>query len=149
MQSGQTASAVRGYSCYATFSQAIAAATGGRVHLSSTTRPQDVTQQMLNASLAPATTNVFAIEYVDANWQGASLTYTTTAGGCSSTTTYGVTSMPSGWNDVISSERDYDNCNDGVHWENSNYTGASVNCYSCSYLGAAMNDQTSSIYWRV
>src|SRR2546423_110819 len=45
---GQSASRVYDLRCFATFAQAITAATGGRVHLSANTSPAQLTDQMLS-----------------------------------------------------------------------------------------------------
>jgi hypothetical protein len=95
----------------------------------------------------PAVTIVIGIDYMNANYGGASYTWTTTAT-CTEFPEYWVSSMPSGWNDDISSYRDYAGCNVNPHWENVDYKGALANCGpNCSYIGAAMNDRTSSEDW--
>lgn len=151
MRPGQKASDVLSYNCYATFSDAIAVASGGRIHLPATATPRDLTRAMLlHATSTPNNRNIFGVEFVDAGYGGASLSYITYAGPCSSSTTYGVNSMPSGWNDVISSlYSDLYGCVWTRLWSNNNQSGASQ-CYSgdTSYVGNVMNDQTSSIYWR-
>jgi hypothetical protein len=49
------------------------------------------------------------------------------------------------WNDVISSSRGYNNCQ-LKHWEHANWEGRSTGWLSsASYLGDAMNDETSSL----
>lgn len=104
------------------------------------------TQLDLNAAL-PNTTYVIGIDYYDANYKGASLAWTGYSP-CTADPFYGAPSMPSGWNDVISSYKDYSNCNHNPHWENNNYAGAVVSCGpNCSYVGNAMNDRTSSEKW--
>src|SRR5437762_3016486 len=63
IRAGHVSSDVLSYRCYSTFAQAILAATGGRVHLASTVRPQDVTQVMLEFKAnAPNTTEVIGVE---------------------------------------------------------------------------------------
>jgi hypothetical protein len=104
------------------------------------------TQADMNAAL-PAITYVIGVDYKNANYGGASLTWTGIST-CSGYPYYLASSMPSGWNDVISSYHDYSNCNHNPHWENNKYGGAVVNCGpNCSYVGAAMNDRTSSEKW--
>ena len=103
---------------------------------------------MLTAA-APAATTVISIDYSDANFQGASLTWNVSGiVSCSGFPDFQAASMPSGWNDVISSYRDFANCNNNPHYENNNFGGAVVNCGpNCSYVGNAMNDKTSSEKW--
>lgn len=147
---GEKSSEVVSYNCYSTFSQSISAATGGRIHLASSVRPQDVTRAMLQTGESPNTTFIIGIEYKDSNYKGDTLSYGTSSGGCSPYQSFGVTSMPAGWDNVISSVAgDLDYCYWTVLWENTNYGGARLNVAgSTSYVGNAMNDQTSSIYWR-
>jgi hypothetical protein len=144
---GQTVSTMSDLACFATFSDAIAAATGGAVHLSSTTAPTQLTEAML----APATTTtqtVIGVDYVNTHYGGNTLTWYTTYGNCTSTNYYNAASMPSGWNDVVSSAHAWANCNHWYHYEHINYGGARATC-TCYYIGDAMNDRTSSEKWRV
>ena len=54
-----------------------------------------------------------------------------------------------GWAEKISASEGYSDCNKVKHWENTYYDGAVKTCYgSCSYIGDAMNDRTSSLQWR-
>jgi hypothetical protein len=104
--------------------------------------------------MTSSTSTVVSIDYVDANFQGPTLTWI--ANGlfsCSGFPDFTENSMPAGWNDVISSYQDFANCNINVHYENVNLNaphdnGNLVNCGpSCAYVGDAMNDKTSSEQW--
>jgi hypothetical protein len=98
-----------------------------------------------------STTTVLSIDYFDANFQGATLTWW--ANGLVSCNGFPnfFSNMPGGWNDVVSSYRDFANCNNNPHFENTNENaggGALVNCGpTCGYVGDAMNDRTSSEEW--
>ncbi|RCH66947.1 hypothetical protein DT019_20395 [Streptomyces sp. SDr-06] len=109
--------------------------------------PASAAPAAASAHLGPAAT-VIGIEFVDANYQGA--TYTVTGGTCTATTSdvdYYINSMPSGWNDVISSFRSYANCYTKLY-ENSNRWGSTYGFVGdSSYVGDAMNDRASSIEW--
>lgn len=145
VQPGQQSSQVSQPQCFATFAQAIAAATGGTVHLSPTAQPSQLTQGMLSA--APDTSTVIGIDYVNSSFGGNSLTWTVGNGGCAVGVHFEASSMPSGWNDVVSSAKSFANCNTYTHFENSGFTGAELNCGpSCATMGA-MNDKTSSEKW--
>ncbi len=139
--------------CFDTFAESIQAATEGRVNLDSSVQPKDVTDTMLNSEgpsslLAPDTVTVIGIDYKDASFGGDSYAWTTSTTGCTDTTSFGISSMPSGWDNVVSSARAYANCNHYYHWENTNYSGASLDCgASCSSMGV-MNNQTSSEQWH-
>ena len=68
--------------------------------------------------------------------------------GCSDVYSYGVSSMPSGWDNSISSAHGYANCNHFLHWENTNNSGSLLDCNdSCALMGI-MNNQTSSEQWH-
>lgn len=147
VQPGQQSSQISQPQCFATFAQAIAAATGGTVHLSSTTQPDQLTQAMLAA--APATETVIGIDYVNSGFTGQDLVWQVTDGGCKVGQNFSASSMPSGWNDVVSSARSFGGCNTYTHFENSGFTGSELNCGGgCSTMGA-MNDKTSSEKWFV
>jgi hypothetical protein len=166
VQPGEVDSRVLHYECYATFPEAIAAATGGRVQLASTARPRDLTQAILNGSASPLTSSsanplaprpyctgcsVIAVENWDAHNTGVTFTVTTTGSRCFATYPnwdYSISYTQlnnAGWNDAISSALNYDFCYRGQHYENAGWSGAEVNCSSCDYIGNAMNDRTSSI----
>jgi hypothetical protein len=145
LQRGQQSSHVSQPQCFATFAEAIAAATGGAVHLSPSVKPSQLTQAMLGVT--PYTTTVIGVDYVDSNYGGNSLTWTSTSGGCTSTQSFQASSMPSGWNDVVSSALSYQNCNTYWHFQDSGFGGAQLDCGpSCATMGV-MNDQTSSEKW--
>ena len=133
--------------CFATFSQAIFAATGGRVRLPDSAMPAAVDDRTLNGGAVTNADFVIGIEYVDINHQGGSFTVhnTVTCDGF----THSIASLsPFGWNDVFSSAFAFSNCNNSFHYENDNFGGAVFNCFTnCNGFGAAMNDRTSSLFW--
>jgi len=159
LRPGQHTSDILGSSCYQTFAEAIAAATGGRVHLASTIRPQDLTQAMLNTGLnatsqsASNVTNtqyVLSVEYWD--WHDSGATWTPTGSApCSSSIGYNVSYVGNTWNDQISSATGYSGCNHVKHWDNSGFKGSNIMCTNSSstcWTMGAMNDHTSSIEWN-
>jgi hypothetical protein len=95
---------------------------------------------------------VIGIEYEHRNYGGASLNVTVAPNGFTCTTTTSdvdasLSSMPSGWNDRVSSYRTYANCW-AKHYQHSNFGGSSVGyAGSRTYIGDALNDRTSSIRW--
>lgn len=129
--------------CFPTFAAAIFFATGGGVVLDEDFDASAITQDILSG--AAESHIVVGIDYVDANYQGNTFTWTGHAE-CSATLGYSQSSMPAGWNDVISSAKAFANCNVYTHFEHSNFLGASVPC-TCATMGV-MNDQTSSERWR-
>lgn len=141
---GEAPAPPTGYRCFPTFAEAIYAATGGAVSLSPSTRPQQLTQSMLNL---PGTNTVIGVDYMDANYGGASLTWyeSKDINGCTDGSYYTASSMPSGWNDDVSSAISYGGCKTYNHFENTNFGGAKLTC-TCATMGV-MNDQTSSEKW--
>jgi len=149
---------VEDFRCFRTFAEAISAATHGRVKLARSVQPKDVTQEMLDQGLerarrgpTPLQGTVIGIEYRDTRFGGNS--WTVEAGdarGCRDGLSYGYTSLPSNWDDVISSARVFGGCNVAIHFQNRNYNqnsdGSRVDC-TCPTMGI-MNDRTSSINWR-
>lgn len=135
--------------CFDTFSDAMFAATGGRVRLPSAVTEDMLDDQILNGkSAATLASFVIGIEFVNRDFQGATLTITN-AQTCLGFT-QSLASMPAGWNDVVTSAKAFSNCNNSVHFENANFSssGAQINCgAACSFIGNAMNDRTSSIRW--
>jgi hypothetical protein len=151
---------VRPQACYTTFAAAIRYATGGRVTDAPATAVEAVLDAAFGARLDAAgaaslragaqTSNVvISIEYVDSGFGGADQIWTANKG-CPDNNLndvdHSVTSV--GWSeDQISSFKGYSNCW-VTHFENRNFGGASIGPNSSmSYIGAAMDDRTSSIQW--
>ncbi|HEY6748405.1 MAG TPA: hypothetical protein VI357_22135 [Mycobacteriales bacterium] len=141
--------------CFATFPAAIAYATGGRIAdapASATTAALDpafatkvaAANQDVVTTLA---TSVLGIEYADANFRGASLTMTG-GGSCDNSldVDFRFGSMPSGWNDRISSFKSFSNCAQQL-FRSINFSGGALTTIvsSLANVGSAANDQASSI----
>ncbi|MDX6200969.1 MAG: hypothetical protein QOJ83_469 [Frankiales bacterium] len=144
--------------CFSTYPQAVAYLTGGRVQLRSTlaaepdgsgTSPEDA--QIAEAEAANSV-YVLSTEYQNSGYGGSTYTFTWSSD-CTSLN-YAWSSMPSGWNNDISSSHAGATCN-AIHYDSSGATpntapaGASIQCpafTSCSSLGT-MNDKTSSMRW--
>lgn len=103
------------------------------------------------ASAAPNVTygsgNVVAEEFEHSNYGGGKFTiklpFDCTATG--SDTDYGFANMPSGWDNVVSSFKNYHGC-DANHFDGLGFTGASTGLAdTTTYIGNAMNDKTSSL----
>lgn len=104
------------------------------------------------AMQAPAQAQtIIGHEYQHANYGGAILTVNVPSNGFSCTGTTGdvdasISSMPGGWDNVVSSFRNYSNCWTN-HYEHANFGGASTGYLDDRSSMGAMNDQTSSIRW--
>ena len=151
-RAGRTDSPAKGVPvaiCFPSFAKAIDAATAGATRLPATFKATDLTR----GHLRPSVQTVISIDFVDANYQGNTLTwYVDNDYGCAGGSQYVANSMPAGWNDVVSSARVYDSCSVVTHFEHINLRGAWLDCYAgtsnnCSTMGA-MNDATSSETWQ-
>jgi Peptidase inhibitor family I36 len=140
---GSTAAPV--VTCYPTFAQSIRAATAGRVSLPASAVPGSVTPDQLNAGpLVPNTTYVLSIDYAGSNFTGSTLAWTQSSK-CGS---FQASSMPSGWNDVVSSVAAYSNCANTLY-QNNNFGGSTYRIGENGSAGnlGSMNNQTSSEKW--
>jgi hypothetical protein len=149
----------RAITCFADFRAAISAATGGRVtDAPVTAAPLDrATTARVNAAgtaaakaigsrnLAANTNTVLAVEYLDPGYTGGSLSIVTDQGPCRDGMDYFVNSLPSGWNDLISSFQSFNNCFT-THYEHNDRQGQSMEWYANDQIGYVwLNDQISSI----
>jgi hypothetical protein len=134
--------------CFQTFSQAIDFATGGRVQLPLDAVPEELNDAVLGSGkITPQSTYVIGIEYTATNFLGSSYVFSTSVS-CAGGYAIGTSSMPVGWNNVISSAKAYSGCNHSYHYESPDYGGAVMDCGTgCSDIGDAMDDRTSSIRW--
>ena len=149
LQPGATSSATSAPRCYATFAQAIADASNGTVNLPTTATPAAVTDATLAPALATGS-SIIGIDWIDANYSGASLTWqVSNPNGCNG---YQYSSNVTGsWNNVISSSKGFTGYDINPHYDlaypNQN-NGAKIFCTpNCATMGA-MNDATSYEEWR-
>jgi hypothetical protein len=131
--------------CYSTFAASVKAATGGRVRLPASATSGSVTPDELNAgAVTPDATVVLSIDYRDANFNGPALIWSQSTS-CGS---FQAASMPSGWNDVVSSVVTKNGCANTLY-KNINFGGTTFSIgrnTSVASLGS-FNDQTSSEKW--
>ena len=137
--------------CFATFREAVALATGGRVTTAPASPAAAAQDPAFTAAIeAPATTYasyLLGYEYSDLNWTGGSLAlYGSGRCDASSDADFRFPSMPSGWNDRISSFRSYNNCAQQL-FRGTNFSGGALTYIvtNMSYVGSAANDQASSV----
>jgi hypothetical protein len=137
--------------CFASFPAAIAAATGGRVRSAPASPAAAIRDPAFTAAVETQPVTFAAvlvgIESADLNYGGASLSMTA-PGRCdySLDVDYRFPSLPSGWNDRISSFRSYSNCAQQLFRGTSFTGGALTNIVSSMwYVGGAANDQASSV----
>lgn len=130
--------------CFPSFGEAVEFATGGELSADS---PAEL-ESVIESAEVTAASVVLGYEYKGTSYTGGSLVlYGTSGSGCGSGSTYGFSSMPSGWSDVISSAKVFASCW-STHYDYTGYSGDRRTCYgSCSSLGT-MNNRTSSILFR-
>jgi len=141
--------------CFTTYAAAMSYLTGGRVTLALTADEPNgsgstaVDQQIDDALVANGVT-ILSTEYKNAAFGGS--TYTFTWGDTCADVNVAWSSMPTGWDNAISSSRPGSGC-DAIHYDaagagpNSPPAGSSYACPSaCSTMGT-MNDRTSSMRW--
>ena len=121
--------------CYATNAQAEAAVAAASLGSFSTS----------SLAVTTASSVVIGRIYEHADYGGAVHVYTA-ASGCDSNADRDKSrsSMPSGWNDVVSSFRGYNGCQLKV-WEHENFGGAAYGPSSAASSLGAMNDRASSV----
>jgi hypothetical protein len=94
---------------------------------------------------AATTSTTISIDYDSSGYTGSTLTWTVSnTAGCNGSS-YSAASMPSGWNDRVSSSHSYAGCAHNAHYHDTNFLGAGINCTG-STMGT-MNNQTSSERW--
>jgi len=139
--------------CFATFTEAIAVATGGAV----TDAPADsakaagdpaFAQRMDASSNVVAASAVLGISYIDAGYSGASRVWQASYG-CDSSldVDWQISNVGSTWNDKISSARSYSSCQ-SKYWEHAGFVGASTSWFIDSSYFGSMNDRATSIQFR-
>jgi hypothetical protein len=151
--------------CYASFTTAISAATGGRV----TDAPNDAKAALTDEKLAtklnklggPASAErttaanniVISIEYASSGFSGSSLIVNAshTCDDFTNPVEFTMNSMPSGWNDEIESFRAYANCaaQHFLHIGTSQHPGLSDGAFffNRSSFESWLSDEISSISW--
>ncbi|MDQ1129426.1 hypothetical protein [Microbacterium sp. SORGH_AS_0888] len=97
-------------------------------------------------SRAAATTVIIGRQYTGDNRTGSVLVQWGSGSGCYGVT-YGFSSMPSGWNDVIRSSEGFNNCW-VTDYADAGYGGARANCTPYCGTLASLASQTSSVVYR-
>ncbi len=141
-------SAVTGFSCFGTFSDAVGFASKGAVTLarSAEVASADATiRRQLHAYRALASP-LLGIEYNSTGFGGSSLTLTGSGGsGCYGGTEYSFGNLGSyGWNDKIGSARTYSNCV-GQHFKNTGLSGTSTSVFGSKSDFGSLDNAISSI----
>lgn len=124
--------------CFATFTAGVTYATGGRV----TTGDPSTAQRQLAAAPLSGGLEIRAILFVNSGYGGSTFTIYDY-----DVCTWKQPSMPSGWDNVVSSVQVGSRCGISLY-ENGTFGGAQLNVEAnTTYVGDAMNDRTSS--WKL
>jgi hypothetical protein len=98
------------------------------------------------SEVVPDVSTRISIDYDSSGFTGSTLTWTVANSfGCVGGS-YQAGSMPSGWNDRVSSAHSYGGCSVNAHYHDANFLGSGINC-TCSTMGT-MSNQTSSETWN-
>jgi hypothetical protein len=131
--------------CYHSFARSVRVATSGRVRLPASATPRSVTPDELNAgAITPNTSYVLSIDYQNSNYGGNTFVWYQSSK-CGS---FQSASMPTGWNDVVSSVKAESGCATTLFWNNNfgSPTYPITKNGSAASLGV-FNDETSSQSW--
>jgi hypothetical protein len=100
------------------------------------------------AVVHPDASYALGVDFWDANYGGSTQTATTTSSSlCASGLTFQWSSMPSGWNDKVSSLWVYGTCHTTLY-ENSGFKGATDSFSADTKSLGVFNDETSSQTWH-
>jgi hypothetical protein len=132
--------------CYATFSESISASTGGRVRVPDSTRPQQLTDADVAATLASSDV-LIGVEYPQFGFGGISANYTASET-CSSTNIVQVNYVGDAYNDKFSSGKGFGGCDHNKKFQHADFGGDVVTCTpNCTNYGTLSNE-VSSLRWR-
>jgi hypothetical protein len=136
--------------CYATYAQALAAGSDGSIQVPAGQSPAGLTDAALRADTdADAADNVLiGTEWTNTSYGGASNSYFA-ASTCTGSTTWQVAYVTDAWNDQFNSGKGFGGCDTNKKFRSSNFAGTVVTCTpNCPDYGA-LDNQVSSLRWRI
>jgi hypothetical protein len=143
---GVVTASPRNEGCFSTLEAALEAGTGGDVTLAASVGPQDLTQSLLEISIAGASDVLLGTEYDSINFGGGSTNYFASSG-CASTT-WQVSNVGSALNDTFESGKGFGTCDHNRKFEHADFGGAVQLCTpNCGTYGTLRNEVTS-LRWR-
>jgi hypothetical protein len=132
--------------CYSTFSQALAAGSGGTIQVSSSMTPQSLTNRDL-ASGTRADLVMIGTEFNRDGFSGISNDYFAPTA-CSSTNVYDLNYVGDTWNDKFESGKGFGGCDHNKKFQHADFGGDVLTCTpNCADYGTLSN-QVSSLRWR-
>lgn len=135
--------------CFATPQEALRAASGSAVDLPASLTGEQVARaiERLDGSVGAASSYVLGINWDLANYAGDSKVWEASSG-CGPGKAWNVASINADWNNRISSAQGKSGCDRFIHFENTNYGGASLTCTpNCATMGV-MSNAASSLQWK-
>jgi len=135
--------------CFATPQEALRRASGGAVDLSASLTRTEVARALerLDEPLGTASSFVIGLNWDLANYAG-DIKVWEASSGCGPGKAWNVASINSDWNNRISSAQGKSGCDRFIHFENTNYGGASLTCTpNCATMGV-MSNAASSLQWK-
>lgn len=133
--------------CFPTFAEAIFTVSGERIADDVTPETYEPATHIADAPGTPRSKYVHGVEYQYDNWGGKSLTIYGSGTCLTASWTLNEFSDP-WWDNRVTSARAYSGCKHSYHYENKYLGGAVKDCgTSCWYVGAALQNRTSSIRW--
>jgi hypothetical protein len=136
--------------CYATYSQALAAGSGGSLSVPTTTTPASLTDATLaSTSTDSVTTNILiGTEWTNISFAGSSNSYFASST-CTSSTTWQTHYVGDAWNDLFESGKGFGGCDKNKKFQDADYLGTVVTCTpNCSDYGV-LRAEVSSLRWRI
>lgn len=144
-------------SCFETFSDAVFAATNGRVKLPPAITDETATDDDLNGGdVKPGDTVIIAAEFRNAHFKPLHhglLVPSTVRCDNPRFIAAAIPRLPPAWNNDISSARTFTGCTHSVHFDFRKLQGPHADCHTgCAQIGKdnngrSMNDRTTSIFW--
>jgi hypothetical protein len=136
--------------CFATFPEALFAGSGGAIRVPRGTTPASLTDRQLRSGTTPTgrASVLIGTEYDLTSFAGGSYDFFASST-CTASTTWQVANVGALWNDRFESGTGFGGCHTNKKFRNTNFGGTVVTCTpTCSNYGA-LNNQVSSLRWRV
>jgi hypothetical protein len=132
--------------CYGTFSESLAAGSGGSIRVSSSMTPQRLTDADLTA-VALAGSVLIGTEFDLGSFDGASQDYFASST-CSSTNIWELNWVGDQWNDRFQSGKGFGGCDHNKKFAAADFGGNVLTCTpNCSGYGSLANE-VSSLRWK-
>lgn len=133
--------------CFGTYEQALEAGIGEAIDLGSEVTPQTLTEEVLPPPTI-LTSVLIGTEYDGSGFTGGSTSYFA-ATTCTAVTTWQVANVGPEWNDRFQSGKGFGGCDTNKKYQHENFGGTVRTCTpNCSDYGA-LNNQVTSLRWRV